>query len=316
MAEKQAQPQGDEGNLLSFWALGDLHYNSPESWQELHERRMSILFQDLRQLWGREGWPAFVVSPGDIVEEPSPDNYQLALSQLNKHLGQVPFYPGLGNHEMLAEGVENAAETLAVFHDFWKQAPRYFWVESGVLCVMLDVRGYPRPALSAEALTFLEMALHKFPRHPAIIFAHCPLYNTVLAREADEEQEEPLDYESRHPFFSLSNSSEVRAQLGQHQNVCLYISGHTHSFWKAPGLVLTEDLGGHPVTHVNLSSPWYTGRHHGADWDEAAQRYSYRPDQTDLILSFGVQVQREQILLRLRDHSHGSWLREWTLPLR
>src|SRR5207245_289420 len=106
----------------------------------------------------------------------------------------------------------------------------------------------------------------------ALLFAHCPLYSTVLDRDPTRN----LDYHSLEPFFYLENSAEVRAILARHSNACLYMSGHTHTGWQAPTLVMTENLGGHPVTHVNLSSPWYTGRHHGAEWLENEQRYRYR----------------------------------------
>ena len=315
MEELQPQPravQTESEELLFFWALGDLHYAADAVWQAVHAPRMSQMFQDLRQLWALEGWPAFCVSPGDIVESAEPRHYQLAGQDLRRNLDPVPFYPGLGNHELLAEGEASEAELLEDFTTFWSRPPRYYWVQGEVLCIMLDVVGYGTPMLSHESLAFLETALAKHPQHITILFAHCPLYNTVLARDPANG----LDYDSLEAFFSVGNSAEVRAILARHGNVCLYISGHTHSGWQAPNLVMTEGLGKHQVTHVNLSSPWYTGRHHGAEWLENERRYQYRADSPDCIVSLSVRISRGQIHLRLRDHGAGCWLTEWTIPIR
>lgn len=307
----QAAQAGEE-ELLYFWALGDLHYYNNVLWQVEHTPRMLQMFQDLRQLWGHEGEPAFCVSPGDLVELADPENYQLARQQLSLNLGTIPFYPGLGNHELLTTSQESEAELLEDFAIFWEKPPRYYWVEGEVLCVMLDVVGYGAPVLSPESLAFLETALAKHPRHIAIIFAHCPLYGTVL----DRDQARDLDYDSLEPFFYLENSQEVRALLARHSNACLYISGHTHSGWQAPNLVMTEVLGGHSLTHVNLLSPWYTGKHHGPEWLDGGEALRYRPDEPDLIVSLAVRVSREGIHLRLRDHRAGSWLAGWNVPVK
>ena len=314
MEELQPRPQAVQtmsGELLSFWALGDLHYAAHPTWQAIHTPRMSRMFQDLHHLWAQEGLPAFCVSPGDIVEMAEPEHYQLAGEQLRLNLDPVPFYPGLGNHELFTEGGESEEELLKDFTTFWSRPPRYYWVQGEVLCVMLDVLGYGVPFFSRETLAFLETALAKHPRHIALLFAHCPLYNTVLTRDPALGS----DYHSLEPFFSVGNSAEVRALLMRHPNACLYMSGHTHSHWQAPNLVLTEYLGEHPITYVNLSSPWYTGRHHGAEWLEEEQSFRYRADQPDCVASFAVSVSREQIRLRLRDHHAGDWLAEWNVPI-
>lgn len=314
MDELQPPPpsaRARQEELLYFWALGDLHYYANAAWQAIHTPRMGQMFQDLRQLWAREGAPAFCVSPGDLVEIGDPENYQLARQQLSLNLGQVPFYPGVGNHELFATIPESEAELLEDFTTFWEKPPRYYWVEGEVLCIMLDVVGYGEPVLTPESLAFLETALAKHPRHVAIIFAHCPLQGTVLDRDPARD----LDYDSLEPFFYLENSAEVRAVLARHSNACLYICGHTHSGWQAPNLVLTEELGGHPLTSVNLLSPWYTGKHRGIEWLDGGETCRYRPDEPDFSVSLAVRVSREQVNLRLRDHGAGNWLAEWNVPV-
>lgn len=315
MDERQSSDQVEQTRqerLLYFWALGDLHYLAHPAWQAWHTPRLGLMFQDLRQLWAQEGAPAFCVSPGDIIEKAAPQQYQLARQALSLHLGNVPFYPGLGNHELSTSHQESEAELLEDFTIFWEKPPRYFWVIGEVLCIMLDVVGYPEPVLTHESLTFLETALAKHPRHLAVLFAHCPLHGTVL----DRDEQRDLDYDSLEPFFYLKNSDEVRAILARHTNACLYICGHTHSGWPAPNLVLTTEQGGHPLTTVNLLSPWYTGKHRGIQWLNNGETCTYAPDDPDVVVSLAVYVYRHQVHLRLRDHRHHNWLAEWTVPTR
>src|SRR5260370_29838716 len=96
----EIQPLPKSSPELYFWALGDLHYLAYPAWQAVHTPRMGEMFQDLRQLWAHEGAPAFCVSPGDIIEMAAPQHYQFAQQELSRNLGAVPFYPGLGNHEL------------------------------------------------------------------------------------------------------------------------------------------------------------------------------------------------------------------------
>lgn len=175
---------------------------------------------------------------------------------------------------------------------------------------MLDATGYGKPMLSGETLAFLETALAKYPQHTAILFAHCPLYDTVQDRDPARD----LDYDSREPFFYLENSADVRALLARYPHVSLYLSGHTHAGCQSPGLVLTEQVGGHALTFANLSSPWYTGKHKGIEWSDGGKVASYRADEPDMIVSLAVHVRRGQIHLRLRDHRAGRWLAEWVVP--
>ena len=92
--------QGEE--LLYFWAFGDLHYRARDQWHAMHARRLAPMFQDVRSLWLDEGAPAFCVSPGDIVDTGARENYTLATKDIAAQLGNIPFFPGIGNHEFHA----------------------------------------------------------------------------------------------------------------------------------------------------------------------------------------------------------------------
>ncbi len=68
---------------------------------------MQPLYQDVCALWQEEGQPDFIVSPGDIVQSGSPENYALARLTLADRFGSIPFYPGIGNHEYHRERAED-----------------------------------------------------------------------------------------------------------------------------------------------------------------------------------------------------------------
>ena len=300
-----------KGELMYFWAIGDLHYCANDQWKTFQTKRLAPMFTDLRSLWSKEGAPAFCVSPGDIIELSMPENFQLAKKQLTILLGKIPFYPGLGNHELYSENVESEEHLIKDFVAFWEKPVRYYWVVGEVLNIMLDPLGYPEPYLTQESLAFLQTALAKHPGYIAVIFCHCPLYNTVL----DRDPELSLDYHSLDPFFALKNSANVRSILGKYKQVGLFISGHTHSGWRAPQLVYTEELGEHPVTFVNLMSPWYTGFHKGALLKEDGTVFEFDPDDPDIIVSFSFHVYRDRVLIQLRDHRSRSWMEQWDIPL-
>ena len=301
-----------KGELLYFWAIGDLHYYAIDQWKTFHSQRLAPMFSDLRSIWSEEGTPAFCVSPGDIIEISTPENFQLAKKQLTALLGKIPFYPGLGNHELYAENGESDDHLIKDFTTFWGKPVRYYWVEREVLCIMLDPIGYPEPYLSQESLTFLQTALAKHPGYISVIFCHCPLYNTVL----DRDPEYNLDYHSLDPFFALQNSAELRSILGKYKQVSLFLSGHTHSGWDAPNLVYTEELGGHSVTFVNLMSPWYTGFHKGASLNEDGSEFEFQPDEPDVVVSFAIHIYRNQAVIGLRDHKARTWMAQWNIPLK
>jgi len=298
-----------KGELVYFWAIGDLHFCANDQWNTFHAQRLAPMFTDLRSLWSKEGTPDFCVSPGDIIELNTPENFQLAKKQMTNLLGNIPFYPGLGNHELYAENTESEDHLIEDFEAFWGKPVRYYWVVGEALYIMLDPIGYPEPYLTQESLTFLQTALAKHPGYISVIFCHCPLYNTVLDRDPVQN----LDYHSLDPFFALQNSADIRTILGKYKQVRLFLSGHTHSGWGAPHLVYSEELSGHQVTFVNLMSPWYTGFHKGATLNEDGSVFEFEPDDPDLIVSFAFHIYRDRALIRLREHRTRSWMAHWNI---
>lgn len=316
------------GELLYFWAIGDMHYQARPDWQAAHDQRFQAMFEDLQTLWQELGQPAFVVSPGDLVEAAVPANYQLVQEDLRKGLGNLPFYPGIGNHEYWHLESTDYAAMADLYTRSWGKPLRYSWQAGGVLCIMLDypskmilaeqtpdvpetpdfvtdnkLKGDPRMWVSEETLTFLDQTLQENPGLPSIIFLHSPLHNTVLSREMEK------DFNSLQHFFAPENSQAIRDILARHQQSCLFISGHTHSGWGSPNLLKTELLGGHPVTFLNLMSPWYTGR-----LGTGLYGGNYVSDEPNVIPSFCIRLDGKQATIRLRDHLSKSWLQEWTVP--
>jgi hypothetical protein len=309
-----------EQPFVYFWALGDLHFRDMPQWQELHTPRIAQLFADAHAVWQQEGAPAFCVAPGDIVDKGAARHYALAKRELACYLGDIPLYPGIGNHEYQPDGPEDRPHTAEEFSTAWGKPIRYSWMAGDVLCIMLDQpntyvpeerREDPHVILSPQSLAFLDTALAQHASSPALIFAHCPLHNTVLDRDAERN----LDDDSLDPFFFVENSEAVRAILAQYPHAALYISGHTHSGWGSPQLVFPEKLGKHTVTHLNLMSPWYTGRFAGPRRNAARTALEYRPDSPDVIVSFSLHIYAHKALIRARDANSQSWLAQWEVPI-
>jgi 3',5'-cyclic AMP phosphodiesterase CpdA len=313
--------------ILYFWVLGDLHFRAQEQWRALHTPRMTYMFEDLHKVWQEEGGrgaPDFCVSPGDIVDTGAEANYDLARQELAAQLGTIPFYPGIGNHEYHPESGDDILHTAEEFSAAWEKPVRYAWKAGNageIICIMLEQpypylpgmrRENPQVLFSQETLDFLDKMLVEHAERLAILFAHCPLRDTVL----DRDPQRNLDDDSQNPFFFVENSPEVRTILAKHSNAALYISGHTHSGWGSPQLVFTESIGGHPVTHLNVMSPWYTGRHKGPRFNADRSKLEYRPDTPDVLATFAVWVYHDKAIIRAREHRERRWLEQWEIPIR
>lgn len=301
---------------LSFWAFGDLHYRALPVWNEFHTQRLAAMFDDLHALWQQERKPAFCVSPGDIVESGISENYQLAHTALLQQMAGVPFYPGIGNHEFYSPQREDSKQKVERFQTVWGHPVRYHWEAGDFICIMLD---HPDPStlanpdhvyISQETLTFLDETLAANATHSAIIFLHCPLRDTVLSRNPAADS----DFTSARFFFSPENSQEIRNILARHKNANLFISGHTHTGWEAPGLVKTEQAGNHPITFINLMSPWYTGAHTGPRLSEDRQSLKYIADDPEVMPSMAIHIENNLATIRVRDHLTRQWLKTWECP--
>jgi 3',5'-cyclic AMP phosphodiesterase CpdA len=311
--------------LLYFWVIGDMHFRAREQWQAIHTPRMNTMFEDLHTLW-QEKRPAFCVSPGDIVDKGNAASYELAKRVLSEQLMSVPFYPGIGNHEFQAElqadtGKEDTLHTGKEFIAVWNRPVRYAWMagmHNEIVCIMLD---QPNPFLpgsrvedphvifSQDTLSFLDTTLTEHAGQRAILFAHSPLHNTVLDRDPARN----FDADSLDPFFYVENSGAVRTILARHPNATLYISGHTHSGWGSPQLVFPEIVGGHSITHINVMSPWYTGRRAGVRMNPERTHLIYKPAVPDIQATFAFHIYADRAVVRAREHITRQWIGEWEI---
>lgn len=319
---QNAAPLDLDQELLYFWAIGDLHFRDHKQWKKLHTPRMAQMFDDLQTVWREERRPAFCVFPGDLVERGAVRNYELAKKELTTYLSDMPFYPGIGNHEYLPEEDENAPHGIEEFISTWAVPIRYAWTagkDESIVCIMLEQPDWffsdkyelnMDVVFPPEALAFLDETLAAHAGRTAIVFAHCPLKNTVLDRDPARQ----LDDDSLTRFFFVENSPAVRDIFARHSNSALYICGHTHSGWGSPQLIHTETLGTHPLTHINLMSPWYTG-FHGPVKSEDGQTLEYRSDDPDMLASFAVHVYPHKAIIRVRDHHTQQWLAQWDVPI-
>lgn len=305
---------------LSFWAFGDLHYKAVAAWHDFHTLRLSSMFDDVQALWQLNedhDRPAFCVSPGDIADTCSREDHSLARSSLVAQLGDMPFYPGIGNHEYQSGRETDPFYPPDVFLDTWGKPLRYSWEAAGYLFIMLD---YPDPGtledpdhfikVAPETLSFLDTTLAEHVEQSAIVLLHCPLRGTVQDRNPKEQR----DFNSEQNFFSPENSDEVRAILRKHGNVRLFLSGHTHSGWEAPNLVVTEHPRKNPVTFVNLMSPWFTGRNTGPKLSADLSSFQYIADSPNVVASFSFRLYPDYASIRVREHTTRTWLKEWEIP--
>src|ERR1700730_3583394 len=186
----QPSDKANEPTLLSFWGIGDLHFHALPAWHTVHTQRLAPMFQDLHALWQQEGVPDFCVSPGDLGETYALEAWMLAKSTLESHLGDIAFYPGVGNHEYFNPDGARLADLAETYIATWNKPLRYSWTKHGITNIMLD---YPGPStledpvqlyISQETLSFLDEELTKIPAtKPVMIFLHSPLSNTVLDRD-------------------------------------------------------------------------------------------------------------------------------------
>lgn len=123
---------------------------------------------------------------------------------------------------------------------------------------------------------------------PVIIAAHPPLYNTVgVGGSADQFMSNTTNY-------SAQPDTDIRSMLASHDTPIAWVSGHTHTALKEPGIVKAEPVGGgRTVAAVNCSALAYTGL--TSDW-------------TDELNSLFLTVYDDRFEVRFRNHGARQWV--------
>ena len=231
---------------VRFLAVGDMHVG------DLPVERLDAIFDQA----SRHQSIDFMTSAGDLANNGLPEQHDQILPRL-KPLG-FPFLPVMGNHD-----------TQTPDHAGWSLFVRKYGLESAnyvrrigpLTCVFLspdeDCDGLTCDMKDSLALLRSVMAEGD---GPVVVFFHAPVRETVGGAPGRK------CFLSTEQFFFLPSSDEVRAVFAGSNRPAVWISGHTHSPITSERLIHTEFPGGPngaPLHHVNLGSPYYTGRDAG-----------------------------------------------------
>lgn len=151
--------------------------------------------------------PDLIMVTGDIAAQGSAKAYEL-FSQQIKFL-DLPYAWLPGNHD-----------DFAVMQQSVSSSPYWPLLEFGVwrvLSLNTAVAGQTPGALTAEELLFLDSALAREARNPAIIFMHHPPVAVGCAW---------LDRQR------VANAAELATVVGRHRNVKAIFTGHVHQVFQ------------------------------------------------------------------------------------
>lgn len=231
---------------VRFLAVGDMHVG------DLPDERLIGIFEQA----SRHKGVAFMTSAGDLANNGLPEQHDLILPWSGSL--PFPFLPVMGNHD-----------THTPDRDGWSVFVRKYGLESAnyvrrygpLTCVFLspdeDCDGLTCDM--KDSLALLRSVLAE-DVGPVVVFFHAPVRDTVGGAPGRK------CFLSTEPFFFLPSSNEVRAVFAKSNRPAVWVSGHTHSPITSERLIHTEFPGGPngaPLHHVNLGSPYYTGRDAG-----------------------------------------------------
>ncbi len=184
----------DDSGPLVFALLADIHYApDPDQFKDaLIDRRMAVhpdgvldeLVHELNDLR-----PDFVLLIGDVVadaQRPSPDRvaeWMTIVGDLLPARLDVPFYAGVGNHDV----VRDEAIGTRLFEQVF--GPTYYSFDmKGVHCVVLNTNhlsgGKLVYGIDATQLAWVRADLALVPEHiPILVFAHQPSWDWAATPE-------------------------------------------------------------------------------------------------------------------------------------
>jgi 3',5'-cyclic AMP phosphodiesterase CpdA len=141
--------------------------------------------------------------------------------------------------------------------------------------------------LSPATLAFLERELKAHHAFDCWVACHWPLRRTVMGNSNKF-------YTSEMTKFYAKPDARIRAVLARNRNAKAWLSGHTHSPLRAPGLVTRAKLpGGRSIVAANLSALVYIGKER---------------EPSDPICSVYLTHLPGKIEFRFRDHRRGAWI--------
>jgi 3',5'-cyclic AMP phosphodiesterase CpdA len=190
--------------------ISDLHIKAPGELAYGKVDTAKALERCIATLNAFEPRPDLVVISGDLVDTPTPQEYE-HLKRLLAPL-QIPFIGIPGNHD-------SRAMMRAAFPDQAHAAPSGALDQmrdvGGLDVILLDssVDGRPHGELEAATLQWLDATLAASPEQPALVFLHHPPFRTGI---------EHMDVQN------LVNAAALAPVLQKHPRVKLAAAGHVH----------------------------------------------------------------------------------------
>jgi hypothetical protein len=253
--------------------LGDLHAGG------IPPARMNAVSRDLERLSA----PALHLQIGDSTERGTRSEDRLAMRFFERL--PAPWATALGNHDILHND-----RTVADWARAYGQDSQNFTVELDFVRLIVVGPNRSEPGkragrLSLATLSFLEHELERSAKD-CWIACHWPLFRTVMG-------------DPRHSFtsemaaFHAKPDERIRALLARHPNARLWLSGHTHSRLRAPGLIKRVTLAPkRSIVAINASALAGVGK---------------RRDPDDPLCSLFLTHRPGRIEVRCRDHRRGAW---------
>ena len=256
--------------------LGDLHAGG------VPRARVAAMLEDVARL----PTPALHLQIGDSTEHGTEAEDVKAQRWLGRLRGRSETI--LGNHDFL-----HNKRTPAQWAEAYGYRSKNFTIHLppwlNIIAVGPD-RELPAERsgkLTKATLAFLDRELSAAGGRDCWVACHWPLFRTVLG--------DPKKlFTSESAGFHAQPDAQIRALLARHKNAKAWLSGHTHSPLRAPGLVTRAALpGGRSILAVNLSAVVAVGR---------------TREPSDPIRSLYLTRRPGQIDIRFRDHAKGAWI--------
>jgi predicted MPP superfamily phosphohydrolase len=220
-----AAPATGERPRLRFVQINDLHVQAPDVPEAMRTRYLRV---NDKARWvleeiNREPRPDFVLGIGDLI-------HGMVLEQLPKDMTvfreiasalRVPFYPGMGNHEVVQRQGDPRYEKA--YRDVYgDDRVNYSFEAGGLLFIMLNnsgASGIPS-AVARVRNDWLREVLQANRRQPKILCCHIPL---VPVRE------ESVLAKSFGFSTYIAHDAAVLALVDEHaDSIVAVLSGHLH----------------------------------------------------------------------------------------
>jgi 3',5'-cyclic AMP phosphodiesterase CpdA len=259
---------------LTVHGLGDLHAGG------IPRVRVQEMLDDVARL----PTPALHLQIGDATEHGTAAEDQMA----RRWLGRLPgrHETILGNHDIMHN--ERTPTQRAKAYGYRSKNFTIHLPFLRIIAVAPDRDSGKRSGkLSKVTLAFLDRELDKNRDFDCWVACHWPLYRTVLG-------DSRTLYTSEMQQFHAEPDAEIRSLLARHRNAKAWLSGHTHSPLRAPGLVTRAPLPGRrSILAVNLSALVGVGK---------------RKELSDPLCSLYLTQLPGKVEIRFRDHRAGSWI--------